>query len=629
MKIGDQIQNLGARVGVIQAFAFVLLALLGVRLYYLQIVRGEYFESRAENQRVRLIPIRAPRGAIFDRNGKLLVDSRPTYNVVLSNEPLKKINVNDRVDDYARGLGLDRQYVVERLNLIKKQNDFEAMVLKENVQMGDISWVEAHELEFPELRVELQPQRFYPLGPILAHVLGYVGEVSPKQLEEPESQERGLRPGDIVGKGGLEQYYDEYLRGKPGYRKVLVDSRGRVQTELEVVAPQSGQDLVTTIDLDLQLEAEHQLEISSTKRGTIISMDPNNGEMFAMASHPSFDPNVFVRGSSTREGRKQIAAYWQDEKRPLFNRAIQGRYPPGSTWKIPMSIGALEEGTITVAHSNVLCGGGIQVGNKFTRCMSSHGSPPLDTAITRSCDGYYYHLALKMTIEGVIKMVEEFDYDKRTGIDLPNEKVPQTPKTWMPYVIKHEGKWSDIRTVYASIGQDTVVVTPISMLRAISSVGVGGKMYIPHFLKEFRAIGAVGEPGDITYIPARSGFGFQHTEPKVLNMTPEQNALVLKGMWGVVNNGGTGASIRMPGWEIAGKTGTAQVAELGKDSGKDKDHAWFDSFAPAYKPEIAVVVLIENSGFGAANAAPAAKAIYQAYIAKRPGGLAGLEVAAK
>ena len=629
MKIGDQIQNLGARVGVIQAFAFVLLALLGVRLYYLQIVRGEYFESRAENQRVRLIPIRAPRGAIFDRNGKLLVDSRPTYNVVLSNEPLKKINVNDRVDDYARGLGLDRQYVVERLNLIKKQNDFEAMVLKENVQMGDISWVEAHELEFPELRVELQPQRFYPLGPILAHVLGYVGEVSPKQLEEPESQERGLRPGDIVGKGGLEQYYDEYLRGKPGYRKVLVDSRGRVQTELEVVPPQSGQDLVTTIDLDLQLEAEHQLEISSTKRGTIISMDPNNGEMFAMASHPSFDPNVFVRGSSTREGRKQIAAYWQDEKRPLFNRAIQGRYPPGSTWKIPMSIGALEEGTITVAHSNVLCGGGIQVGNKFTRCMSSHGSPPLDTAITRSCDGYYYHLALKMTIEGVIKMVEEFDYDKRTGIDLPNEKVPQTPKTWMPYVIKHEGKWSDIRTVYASIGQDTVVVTPISMLRAISSVGVGGKMYIPHFLKEFRAIGAVGEPGDITYIPARSGFGFQHTEPKVLNMTPEQNALVLKGMWGVVNNGGTGASIRMPGWEIAGKTGTAQVAELGKDSGKDKDHAWFDSFAPAYKPEIAVVVLIENSGFGAANAAPAAKAIYQAYIAKRPGGLAGLEVAAK
>ena len=282
-----------------------------------------------------------------------------------------------------------------------------------------------------------------------------------------------------------------------------------------------------------------------------------------------------------------------------------------------MSVGALEQGTITVAHSNVLCGGGIQVGNKFTRCMGSHGSPPLDTAITRSCDGYYYHLALKMTIDGVIKMVEEFDLDKRTGIDLPSEKVPQTPKTWMSYFLKKDGRWADIKTVYASIGQDTVQVTPISMLRVISSIGVGGRLYTPHFLKEFRPIGEVGQPGDIAYIPARAGFGFQHPEPKTLKMTPEQNALVLKGMWGVVQNGGTGASIRMPGWEIAGKTGTAQVASLGKDSGKNKDHAWFDSFAPAYKPEIAVVVLIENSGFGAANAAPAAKAMYQTYLQKR------------
>jgi penicillin-binding protein 2 len=249
--------------------------------------------------------------------------------------------------------------------------------------------------------------------------------------------------------------------------------------------------------------------------------------------------------------------------------------------------------------------------------MGNHGSPPLDAAITHSCDGYYYHLALKMGIEGVIKMIEQFDYDKRTGIDLPNEKISQTPKTWMPWIVKHEGKWSDIRTVYASVGQDTVVVTPISMLRAISSVGVGGKMYTPHFLKEFRAIGAVGDEGDPSYIPARPGFTYQHPEPKIIQMTPEQNALVLKGMWGVVNNGGTAGAIKMQGWEIAGKTGTAQVAELGKDVGGKKDHAWFDSFAPAYKPEISVLVLIENSGFGAANAAPAAKGIYEAYLAKR------------
>ncbi|MEO7658494.1 MAG: penicillin-binding protein 2 [Pyrinomonadaceae bacterium] len=613
MKISDQAQNLSVRVVTIQAVAFILLSLLGARLYYLQIVKGDYFSDRAESQRVRFIPIPAPRGAIMDRNGKLLVDSRPTYNVVLSNEPLKSINVNERVDDYSYGLSLDRQFVVERLNLIKKQNEFEALVLKENADMRDITWVESHSLEFPELRIELQPQRFYPLGTALAHVLGYVGEISPKQLEDPSYIEKGFRPGDIIGKGGLEQYYDQYLRGKPGYRKVLVDSRGRVQSELQVVKPQAGQDMITTIDLDIQMKAEQQLADSASKRGTIIAMDPNNGEMLAMASAPSFDPNIFVRGSSTPDGRKKIAAYWQDKKRPLYNRAIQGRYPPGSTWKIPESIAALQQGAITVEHSNLACGGGIQIGSKFTRCMGSHGTPPLSYAITKSCDGYYYRLALKMKIEGIIEMIETFGYDKRSGIDLPNENVPQTPKSWMPYVVKTEGKWSDIRTVYSGIGQDTVVVTPISMLRAVASIGMRGKMFVPHFLKEFKEIGAIGTEGENDYFAPRTSVAFDHPEPKLIEATPDQWDVVIKGMWGVVNGGGTGAGIRIPDYEIAGKTGTAQVAALGKDVGDKKDHAWFVSFAPAYKPELAVIALIENVGFGGSHAAPAVKEIYQSF----------------
>jgi len=630
MKIYDHVQNLGARVGAIQVIAFVLLALLGARLYYLQVVKGEYYSDRAENQRIRLIPIPAPRGAIFDRKGRILVDSRPIYNVVISNDGLKQAAGPDKVVDYSQGLSLEPQFVTERLSILKKQNEFESLVLKENATIEDIAWVEAHSLEFPELRVELQPQRHYPLGTTLAHVLGYVGEISPKQLESDAYKDKGFRPGDIIGKGGLEQYYDEYLRGRPGYKKVIVDSRGRVQSELETVPPQSGQDLVTTIDLDLQMTAEDQLAKSSTKRGVVIAMDPNNGEVLAMASAPSFDPNIFVKGASTPEGRKQIAEYWKDETRPLLNRAIQGRYPPGSTWKIPESVGALQEGAITVAHSNMLCGGGITIGNKLTRCMGNHGSPPLDTAITRSCDGYYYRLGLKMGIEGIIKMVETFGFDKRSGIDLPNEKVPQTPKTWMKYVIKHEGKWSDIRTVYASIGQDTVVVTPISMLRAVSSVGMRGKEYIPHFLKEFKPIAAVGEEGDPNYIPARPGFTFQHPEPNLIELQPAQWDLVLKGMWGVVNAGGTAGSIRIPDFDIAGKTGTAQVAEVGKDTGKNKDHSWFVSFAPAYKPEMSVIALIENSGFGAANAAPAVKAMYESYLSRRDGGQpATQEVAAR
>jgi penicillin-binding protein 2 len=220
-----------------------------------------------------------------------------------------------------------------------------------------------------------------------------------------------------------------------------------------------------------------------------------------------------------------------------------------------------------------------------------------------------------MGIEGLVKMIQTFQFDKPTGIDLPNEKVSQTPKSWMPWILKHEGKWSDIRTVYASIGQDTVVATPIAMLRAISSVGTRGKMFTPHFLKEFKPIAAIGDEGDPNYVPARQGFAYQHPEPAVIPMTDDQYNIMLRGMWGVVNDGGTAGSIKMPGWEIAGKTGTAQVSELG--SGGAKDHAWFISFAPAYKPEISIVALIENSGFGAANAAPAAKGVYEAYLAKR------------
>ena len=621
MKLNEYTQNVAMRTVVIQVVAFALLTLLGVRLYYLQIVQGDYWSGRAENQRIRLIPIPAPRGAIFDRNGKILVDSRPTYNVVLSNEPLKTIDVSTRVPEYARGLNLESDFVVERLNLIKKQNEFEALVLKESATMQDIAWVESHSLEFPELRIELQPQRFYPHGTMLAHVVGYVGEISPKQLEQEEYISRGLRPGDIIGKGGLEQSYDQYLRGRPGYRKVIVDSRGRVQNEIEVVQPQAGQDLVSTIDLDIQTAAEQHLAASVTGRGAVVAMDPNNGEILALASAPSFDPNVFTQGSKTPEGRRQIAAYWQDEKRPLYNRAIQGQYPPGSTWKIPESLGALQQGVITPKNSNMACGGGIQIGNKFTRCMGSHGSPPLSYAITKSCDGYYYRLALKMKIEGLIQMIETFDFDKRTGIDIPNEKISQTPKSWKPIIEKREGRWSDIRTVYASIGQDTVVVTPISLLRAVASIGVKGKMYAPHLMKEFKPIGAMGEEGSQSYFAERPGVTFDRPDPKMVPMTPEQEDVMVKGMWGVVQGGGTAGSIRIPDFDIAGKTGTAQVAQLGKDVGAKKDHAWFVSFAPAFKPEIAVIALIENVGFGGSHAGPVAKGIYETFIATRYGGV--------
>jgi penicillin-binding protein 2 len=614
MKLNDYSQNLPVRVATIQAIAFILLTILGARMYYMQIVKGEYYEQKASDQRMRVIRMPAPRGAIFDRHGRVLVDSHSTYNITISREPIKKINPIDRLEIYADGLGLDKQFLSELLNWIKKQPEFESSVIKKDATMADITWVEAHQLEYPELRVELQPQRFYPNGSAAAHILGYVGEISPVQLKLPEYKD--FRAGDIIGKGGIEQYYDAQLRGKAGYRRVVVDSRGRVIDEIESVPPQAGQDMVLTIDLDLQKVAEEQLTKTSTNRGTLIAMNPNNGELIAMASAPTFDPNAFVLQSNTPEGRKLIAEYTFNEERPLINRAIQGRYPPGSTWKIPMSLGGFQQGLLTEQDNSIVCGGGITFGGKHTRCMGSHGTPPLRTAIAKSCDGYYYRLGIKMGIDGLINMVETFGYDKQSGVDLPNEKVPRTPKYFRAAKEKTYGKWIDIESVYASIGQVTVDVTPISMLRAVSSVAANGNMYVPHLLKEFKPIGAVGDPNDPGgYIPAKPSAIFGNLEPIKIPMTEGQHNILMDGMRGAITYG-TARKAGIAGFSIAGKTGTAQVAALGKDKGKNKDHAWFVSFAPAEKPEIAVIGLVENSGFGGDNSAPLVRGFYQAYIAK-------------
>ena len=615
MKFEDTSQNLRSRLWAVQSFVVLLLALLGVRLYYLQLVRGGYYAEIAQNQRIRLLPIPAPRGVIFDRDGHPLVTSTPIYNVILSREDLRERKLISLAGPLAEALSVDPDILRDRFEQIGSQPAFESILVKQDANQGDIAWVEAHELEFPELRVEQQPQRRYPDNGMLAHVLGYVGEISPEQLKQASYKDKGLKPGDVIGLSGLEQTYDDYLRGKDGYRKVIVDSRGRIQDEIETIAPQPGQDLVTTIDLDLQLVAEDQLRTSSTGRGVIVAMNPNNGEILALASAPTFDPNLFSR-IGTKEGRAEYVAVLNDPQKPLINRAVQSRYPPGSTWKVPMAVSGLEQGAITLDHSSLVCGGGILVGNKFTRCMGNHGTPDLKAAITHSCDGYFYRLGLKMRLDGIVAMVEEFDLNKRTGIDLPNEVLNLTPSLELKKRTQGENsEWKDIDTVYASFGQVYDIITPISLLRTIAGVANGGKLYVPHLLKELRPVGTESTSD------YRAGRGFQPVDstrpnPKVLPIPEDIHHLVVEGMWGVVNNGGTGAAIRMAGFDIAGKTGTAQVVGLGKDSGKNKDHAWFVSYAPAYKPEIALVALIENSGFGGAHAAPAVRRVYDVYYRK-------------
>src|SRR5688572_17685507 len=506
MKFEDSSQNLRARLRFIQALVVLLLGALTVRLYVLQVVRGERYAEIAENQRRRRLPIPAPRGVIFDREGKVLVDSRPIYNVILSREDaIKNKDLYTLIEPLAEGLAVDKDILRDYFELVKTMPAFESIQVKQDASPGDIAWVEAHNLEHPELRVEQQPQRRYPDNGSLAHVLGYVGEISPEQLKQQAAKDKGLKPGDIIGLSGIEQIYDDYLRGRDGYREVVVDSRGRIQDEIEIVDPIPGRDLVSTIDLDLQNAAEEQLANSVTRRGVIISMDPKNGEILALASYPTFDPNLFSQRITTKEGRAEYAKLLNDPETPLLNRAIQSRYPPGSTWKIPMAVAGLKQGAITLDHSNLVCGGGITIGNKFTRCMGNHGSPDVKAAITHSCDGYFYRLGLKMGIDGIVQMVDEFDLNKRTGIDLPNEVISFTPsREFKRRMQPRDPEWRDIDTVYASFGQVYDIITPISLLRTIAGISVDGRLYIPHLLKEVPAIGKPGTPDykpPVTFTP--------------------------------------------------------------------------------------------------------------------------------
>lgn len=607
MKFEDSSQNLRARLRFVQILVVLMLGVLSVRLYVLQVVRGDRYSEIAQNQRRRRLPIPAPRGVIFDRNKRPIVDSRPTYNVILSREDVKGKDLTALVDPLSTGMDIDPQMLTERFEMVKSLPAFESILVKQDASPGDIAWVESHNLEYPELRVEQQPQRTYPPNGSLAHVVGYVGEISPEQLKQQSYKDKGLKPGDIIGLSGLEQIYDDYLRGTDGYREVVVDSRGRIQDEIEIVDPIPGRDLITTIDLDLQHAAEDQLANSATQRGVIIAMDPNNGEILALASYPTFDPNLFSQRITTKEGKAEYAGLLADPETPLLNRAIQSRYPPGSTWKIPMAVAGLQQGAITIDHSSIACGGGITIGNKFTRCMGNHGAPDIKRAITVSCDGYFYRLGLKMGIDGIVSMVDEFDLNKRTGIDLPNEVVSWTPsREFKRRMQPRDPEWRDIDTVYASFGQVYDIITPISLLRTISAVSMGGRMFIPHLLKE---VPAYGDKPAVKFQPLDAA----RPNPKVIPIPEDIHHTVVEGMWSVVNGGGTGARIAMAGFDIAGKTGTAQVVGLGKDTGKNKDHSWFVSYAPAYKPEIAMVALIENSGFGGQHAAPAVRGVYDVY----------------
>ena len=601
--------NLELRVYFIQYLVLVVFIAIGIRFYVLQVARHEDYQARAENNRIRDIPIPAGRGAILDRHEKVLVDNSPAFNVVVTPEDIT--DKEETLNALVQNLNVDKDEVLAELNNELRAKS-QPILVKQNASQADISWVNAHELEHPEISIEDQPQRIYKYGKLAAHLLGYIGQVSPKQLEQTAFKDAGYKAGDIIGQGGIEAVYDKVLRGKDGMRRVIVDSRGVPKAELERIEPIKGQDIITTIDLDLQMLAEN-LFTSKNETGALVALNPQDGEILAMVSVPSFDPNVFARNVVSTENRKEVRAIVNDPAHPLFNKAIQSIYPTGSTWKIMMAAAALEEGVITPKNSKIVCGGGMQIGNRFLNDSGgNHGMPDIHAAIVHSCDGYFYRLGLKMGVDMIHDWVSRFGMGQRTGVDLPSETRGIIPsREWKKRVNPRDPVWKDFDTAIASIGQGSVAVPPLQLLRAEAGIVMGGAFYKPHVFREARAT----QLAEVKYFD---------NQPTELKLSPVTVDIIDYALWGVVNEGGTAGRVAFPReLNIGGKTGTAQVIAREKVRTKEhKDHSWFISFAPTHtdqKPEIGVVCITENGGWGASASAPKVKALEGAYFSKKLG----------
>jgi len=604
----DEVNTFEVRLYAVQYLILAVFVALGIRFYVLQVGRHQLYEQAAENNRIREIPILATRGHILDRYGRILVDSTPAFNVVVYPETIT--NRDETISTLVQNFGVERSELLAEVSDPRRPKS-QPILVKQNASPGDRAWIAAHEYEHPEIQIDREPQRIYPYGKLACHVLGYIGQLDSKQLEDSKYQEAGYKTGDIVGQGGIEKFYDRILRGQDGRRRVIVDSQGRPLRDLETIEPVRGQDLVTTLDVDIQRTAEEQFD-NAHETGAAIAMDPENGELLAMVSRPAFDPNVFAANVVSPDSRAAVRAIINDPEHPLLNKATQGIYPTGSTWKIMMATAALEEGVITLKNSRITCGGGIQVGNRFVHCMGNHGAPDIHTAIVKSCDGYFYRLGLKMGVDMIHDWVYRFGMGHKTGIDLPSETRGIIPdREWKKRVNPKDPVWKDFDTVEASVGQGSVAVPPIQLLRAESGIMMGGEFHTPHFLKEAK---------ETQILPVK----YYVDDAKPLTFSRSTIDAVTYGAWGVVNEGGTASSVGFPReLNVGGKTGTAQVIAKEKVRGKEtKDHSWFISFAPLHtdqKPELSVVVITEHGGFGAKASAPKSKIINAVFFSKKWG----------
>ncbi len=581
-----------------QYIVVAILAILVLGLWRLQVLDTDNYRSLAEQNRIRKVPVLAPRGRLFDREGRLLVDNYPSTTCYLLREQIH--DAATEIPLIARGLDLTPEAVETTLRRYALAPKYQPIPLKQDITPDEQAFIEAHRDELPELETLDEQRRLYPKDGFAAHLIGYVGEVS-EQMLATDDRYAAYSPGDVVGRSGVEETYDGLLRGRDGSRDVIVNSHGKELGLLGQELAVPGKDLHLTIDLDIQRAAEQALD---GKNGAIVAMDPHTGEILAMVSRPTFDPNEFsVRLSHS---------YWQsilnNPDHPLLNKAIQAQLAPGSTFKIIMSVAGLQEGIAEDLHVN--CAGGASFFGHFFACDAHHGGVSIHNAIPLSCDTFYYTLANRLGIDKIAEYATALGLGQHTGVDLPDEASGTVPSTaWAEK--QYHRKWYAGETISVGIGQGAVTATPIQMARALGGIASGGVLFRPHLVFPSE----VGPEFESALHDTYPGSG-----DKRVPLTPAAWQTITDGMAQVTLTG-TAAAAHLEGIDFAGKTGTAQVIGHDALAKTSKGHntlpnAWFVGMAPRRNPDIVVAVLWEHGNWGN-NSAKLASQVVNAFVTKQ------------
>ncbi len=578
----------------------MVFVLLFLRMVYLQLIKGEEYRRLSESNCVRLKSVKSSRGLIYDRNKKLLVDNRPSFDLAIVREDAG--DIDETLEVLADLIDVPVTELKERLDKARRTALYKPIVLKNNMTRDQVAIVEAHKFDLPGIIIEIEPTRHYIYPKTASHLLGYLGQINREELASGKYP--NVRTGDSIGRYGVEKSFEPYLQGKRGGRQVEVDVSGRVIKVLKTVPPVSGNDLNLTLDLDLQQTAEKLLE---GQDGAVVAIDPANGDVLVMASNPCFDQNDFIGGISSEKWKALMA----DPGRPMINKAIQAEYPPASTYKTITAFAALEEKVID-RHTTIYCPGFYKFGNRRYQCWSryGHGDENVVEALEESCDVFFYQAGEKIGVDTLAEYARGCGLGRATGIALAHERQGLIPTAqWKQRRFKEP--WQAGETLSISIGQGFNLVTPLQMAVFTAAVANGGTLHRPRIVKS---------------IQSDEGVIVKKIEPEILGGLPagkETLALVKQGLFRVVQGEkGTARRIRIKGLDMAGKTGTAQVFsrkkgekfENEKLARKFQDHAWFVGYAPAENPKIAISVIIEHGAHGSTAAAPVAGELVKQYL---------------